>query len=214
TSGANNLGVIERQQFDLQRQSQALSLGQSQRQINFQRAIAGLTAPGLTGEERQARIDQAKIEADYAQKQLNIQKQLFGLGGRQFQITADRNVQDLTRNLELLQQGREVTLKTAVAEKQITALTKLQERENKRISAFYQSAVDATSHVMQLEAQLVANTEVGLNKVGNLVLDQFRKVYRGLTRELQGPTGQGGGGGGTPSKLLAGGALFSTTGAT
>ena len=187
TSGAQNLGVIERQQFDLQRQSQALSFGQSQRQINFQRAIAGLTAPGLTGEERAARIQQAKIEADFAQKQLDIQKKLFGLGGKQFQITADRNVQDLTRQIGLLSEGREVVLKTAVAQKQIQALTLLQARENKRIQTFYQSAVDATSQVMQLEAQLVAATAVGLNKVGTLVLSQFRRVYSGLIDDLQHP---------------------------
>jgi len=184
TNDTRNLGVIERQQFELQRQSQALQLGQTQRQINFNKAIAGFVAPGTTPGERAARIAEAKLEADYAQKQLDIQKKLFGLGGKQFQITADRNVRDLTNQLGLLQAGREVTLKTAVAQKQIQALTALQARENDRIQAFYQAAVNATGQVMQLEAQLVANTEVGLNKVGNLVLTQFRKVYAGLIREL------------------------------
>lgn len=215
TDATSNLGVIERQQFELQRQAQSLSLGQSQRQINFQRAIAGLTAPGLTGEERAARIQQAKIEANYAQKQLDIQKKLFGLGGRQFRISADRNVTDLTRQLGLLSQGREVTLRTAVAAKQVRALTALQDRENKRISLFYQHAVDTTGQVMQLEAQLVANTEVDLNKVGNLVLNQFVKNYRGMIQTLRGLTlvqrtqDQREG----PSGTFATGGVFNTRGA-
>jgi hypothetical protein len=214
TDSSKNLGAIEREQFQLQRESQALSLGQSQRQINFQRAIAGLAAPGLTGEERAARIEQAKLEADYAQKQLDIQKKLFGLGGKQFTITADRNVQDLTNQLGLLQQGREVTLRTAVAAKQVQALTALQARENKRISAFYQSAVEATGQVMQLEAQLVANTEIGLNKVGNLVLEQFRKVYTGLIRDLGGaPPASSGNPNPHPIPTASGG-LFQTKGMT
>lgn len=193
-SNKDNLGVIERQTFMLQRQSQALSMQLSQRQINFQRAQANFQSPGRTSEERAALQEEAKVEADYAQKQLDIQKKLFGLGGRQFDISAKRQVQDLQGSLKLLEQGRTVSLNTAAAEKKIIALTKLQEKENKRVETFYQAAVQRTTDVMDLSAQLVAATGSALNEVGTLVLAQFEKVYSGLINELNGGGGGGGGG--------------------
>lgn len=185
-SNKDNLGVIERQTFLLQRQSQALSMSLSQRQINFSRAQANFQAPGLTSEERAARQEEAKIEADYAQKQLDIQKKLFGLGGKQFDIAAKRQVQDLVGSLKLLEQGRTVTLNTASAEKRIIALTKLQEKENKRIETFYGSAVQRTADVMDLTQQLVAETGSSLAEIGSLVLRQFSVVISGLYKELAG----------------------------
>ena len=187
----DSMGAIERQIFNLQRQSQSLSLGQSQRQINFQRAVAGFQAPGVTSEERQARIDQAKTEADFAQKQLNIQKQLFGLQGRQFSRGAARQVRDLNRQIDLLQQGRDVQISTAVAEKKIQALTKLQAKENKQVETFYAAAVQRTGDVQQKIAELVAATGEGLQKVGKLVLKEFSNGYDGFIAAL--------GAGGNPS---------------
>lgn len=182
----NNLGVLEREQFFLQRRAQMLQLELSQRQINFQRSVAGFTAPGLTGEERAARIQQAKIEADYAQKQLNIQKQLFGLGGKQFTIQASRQVQDLVGQLGLLEKGRVLNIETAVAEKRIRILTVLQEKENKKVQTYYEAAIARTNDILTLEAQLVAATGEALVKVTNQVIDAFRRTYAGITDVLQG----------------------------
>ena len=65
--GGSRLGQMERSQ-------QLLSFGMSQRQINYQVALAGFQAPGLTSEERGARQEQAQIEARYAQRQLNLSR--------------------------------------------------------------------------------------------------------------------------------------------
>lgn len=183
----DNLGVLERQQFLLQKQSQQLGFGQSQRQINFQTAIAGVTAPGQTGEERAARIEQAKLEAKYAQDQLNIAEKLAALGNKGFQISASRNVTDLVRQIGLLEKGREVTLNTAVAEKRILGLSKLQDKENKKVAAFYQAAVEKTNDVMGLAAQLAAATGKALYEVERQVLSTFKDVYGGLIDTLGGP---------------------------
>ena len=59
-------GQLQQQSSEIGYQANQLQLAQSQRQINFQRATAGFTAPGLTPEERAARIEEAKIEADFA----------------------------------------------------------------------------------------------------------------------------------------------------
>jgi hypothetical protein len=180
----NNLGVLEREQFLLQRRAQYMQLALNQRQINFQKAIAGFTAPGLTGEERAARIEQAKIEADYAQKQLNIQKQLAGLQGKQFTIQASRAVTDLVGQLGLLERGRTLTLETAAAEKRIRALTILQEKENKKVTTYYEAAIARTNDIIGLEAQLVASTQEGLVKVTNAAIKAFTNTYNGIINAI------------------------------
>lgn len=189
----NSLGALERQMFDLQREAQALSLAHSQNQINFQKEVAGFTAPGLTGEERAARIKQAKIEADYAQKQLDIQKQLFGLQGKQFTITASRNVQDLVRQISLLEQGRAVTLDTAAAEKRIKALTILQEKENKKVEAYYAAATQRANDIIDLVFDLRAATGEALTDITSKVLKTFGTYFKGMIGIINSYSPGGGG---------------------
>jgi len=74
---------------DLQIQSQNLGFEQTQRQINFSKASAGFTAPGTTPEERAARINEAKIEAEYAQKQLNLQIKIAAQGRAQLKLAKE-----------------------------------------------------------------------------------------------------------------------------
>lgn len=211
-AGKDNLGVLEREQFFLQRRAQFLQLELSQRQINFQRSIAGFTAPGLTGEERAARIQQAKIEADFAQKQLNIQKELAGIQGRQFTIQASRAVTDLVGQLGLLEKGRVLSIETATAEKRIRALTILQEKENKKVQTFYEAAVTRTNDIMTLQAQMVAATGEALVRVTNQVLNAFRQTYSGITATLNGTNAMGGlSGGKSPDERNALGMVQSTT---
>jgi hypothetical protein len=188
-AGKDNLGVLERQQFFLQRRAQLLQFELSQRQINFQVALAGFQAPGQTSEERAARIEEAKAEAGFAQKQLDIQRKLFGLQGRSFQITASRNVRDLVKQIGLLEEGRQVVLSTAAAEKKIRALTLLQEKENKKVQAFYQAAVARTQDVMTEEAKLVAATGKNIREIASDVLDAFAHSYRTMTDIISGGLG-------------------------
>lgn len=186
TGTGNSLGAIQRQQWDLQRESQSLSMGMTQRQINFQKALAGFATPGDTPQERAARIEQAEIEAEYAQKQLNIQKKLFALAGRGFNITASRSVQDLTRQLSLLEEGRKVTLDTMEAEKRIQALTVLQSKENKKVETFYSLAVERTNDIMGEQAKLVAATGKNLAEVGDMVIDVYIDFYKRLVAAING----------------------------
>jgi hypothetical protein len=182
----DNLGAIERQMFNLQREAQSLQMGQTQRQINFQQAIAGFSAPGLTGEERAARARQAKIEADFAQKQLNIQKELFGLQGKQFNTQANRNVTDLTAQLALLEKGRAITLDTAAAEKRIKALTVLQERENKKVETYYAAAVERTNDIIGLIFDIRAATGEAMAGVAKAVFDQMENFFKALPSIISG----------------------------
>lgn len=182
--GNQNLGRIQREQFMLQRESQALSLELSQRQINYQVALANFQAPGLSSEEREARKQAAKIEAEYAQKQLDIQKQLFGLSGKGFEISASRNVQDLVGQLNLLEKGRVLNVETAVAEKKILYLTKLQEKENKKVEAYYSAAVEATNDVISLTQDLASQTGKSMSELARDVIKAYVAVIRGIQDNL------------------------------
>jgi uncharacterized protein YdbL (DUF1318 family) len=73
----SEIGALERQNMLLQRRLQLLQFEQQQRSINFQVAVAGFQSAGLTGEERSARLDIARREAEIQQKMLNINKQMF-----------------------------------------------------------------------------------------------------------------------------------------
>lgn len=105
--GQNNLGAVQREQT-------MLGFGLQQKQINFSVAMAGFQAPGLTSEERAARQEEARIEAKYAQKQLNLSRQGFG-------IEASRGVTDTSKARNILQVEWETQKQIATYNKNIAA---------------------------------------------------------------------------------------------
>jgi hypothetical protein len=190
-------------QAELQLKAQSLQMDLSQRQINFNKAIAGFTVPGLTPEEQAARVEQAKVEADYAQKQLDIQKEV-AKGAReqlgyareqaglmreiaqntasqqdnQFAITkeeASRAVTDIQNQLALLQKGRAITIDTAGAEAAIQRLTKAQSRLISQAQTYLEEGQKARDAVLDDTASLMATTGKGF---GELV-GQVSKAWSG-----------------------------------
>lgn len=180
----NNVGYLQKQEFLLNRQSQQLSFQMTQRQINFQTALAGFQAPGITGQERAARMAEAKLEAEYAQKQLNIQKELFNLGGDQFMAQAARQVTDLQKQIGLMVRGRELALDTSKATKDIDALNTRLGIVKGQADLIYQAAVAKREAMHQDMAELVAATGKDLNKVASDVVQAYIKVYRGLRNAI------------------------------
>jgi hypothetical protein len=140
-AGKSYLGVLEGQNLALSRQAQLLQFGLSQRQINFQKAVAGFTVPGLTPAEQNARVQEAKIEAEYAQKQLNIQKQMFQNQVKIVDIQNLRQGADLVKQIALLQQGRQVTIDTQAAQEKLDRLNKRQQQLVARVGT-YITAID------------------------------------------------------------------------
>jgi hypothetical protein len=209
---ASGLGQIQAEQFLLQRESQALSLGLSQKQINLQMAMASFTAPGDTPEERAARIEQAKIEADYAQKQLNIQKQLYGLEGKSFRIQADRSVYDLTKQLTLLTQGRAITINDALAQKKIAALNLQMGREMKIVNAVFNDAQTRANDMLGLTSKFANELVQDAATVFNKIMAYYKSYYEMLpVGGGYSPVGGTGGGGG---KRNASGFLGTVSGET
>ena len=181
-------GGLEGQNVALQRQLQLLQFELQQRQINFSVAAAGFVAPGTTPEERAARIDEAKAEAAFAQKQLDIQKQLAGNQFKGIQITTSRDVTDLVKQIGLLQQGREVTISTAAASKALDILNKKQSLLTEQAGTYIeegvkitQAALDAASQVQQQTgkgfASILSQTASAWGIFGN----QAKVILDGLT---------------------------------
>lgn len=178
--GGSGLGGIQGQEWALQRESTALGLGMSQRQINFQTAVAGITAPGLTGEERAARIEQAKIEAAYAQKQLDIQKKLYGLEGRAFRITADRSVYDLSRQIGLLTEGRAITIDDTLAQKRIRALNIQMGKEMKIVNSIFGQAQTRANDMLDLTGKFAAELGKDVSTLFDQLITYYEDFYNNL----------------------------------
>jgi hypothetical protein len=149
------LGILQRQQVMIDRQNQALSLRAqqisielSQLQINFQKSIAGFEAPGVTAEERAARIEQAKIEANWAQKQLDIQKEQAKLAQKSFRLnikifdeTVSRQITDLKAALGLLDKSYVTQVSIQLNEKEIAELEKRRSRVAKSLNRLMEEGI-------------------------------------------------------------------------
>jgi len=168
--GGSRLGIIERRQYELGResgalglQSQGLSLAMNQRQINFQTALAGFQAVGISGEERAARMEEAKAEAKFAQQQQDIatallaiaQKQ-FGLEGQAFGIQTTRQVADLEAQREILQASHALEQEQLAAQKHIVALGMKQARLQQDAQSLFGQATNNFNNKLQLAASFTA----------------------------------------------------------
>jgi hypothetical protein len=164
-------------------QSQALQLAQNQRQINFQVAAAGFTAPGTTPEERAARIEEAKAEANFAQqqqdistKQFDIAKQQFGIEQEQFGISKQQYALDGAA-LAIAQQ------QFALTQQQYNLSVAQFNNQQAIIDAQNQRAVtDLSIQEKLIDAAKTAQQQLALNE----------KTIDGLNRALQAEMEQAG----------------------
>jgi hypothetical protein len=156
-------------------------------------AVAGFQAPGVTPEERQANVKAAQIEAEYAQKQLDIQQKIFG---NQVQIVDIQNLRagaDLAAQIGLLLQGRQVTIDTAVAEEKLLRLQALQQEQVAQASTYLTKvdnlAAAAFSEIRALETAAAR----AMGSAAQQVIKAYTVVITSITRQLNaslpGPNG-------------------------
>lgn len=219
---ASRLGILERENLLLGRQAQLMQFSLSQRQINFNTAMAGFTVPGLTPAEQNARVQEAKIEADFAQKQLNIQKEMFQ---NQVQIVDIGNLRqgyDLVKQISLLQQGREVTIDTAAAQQKLDRLQRKQSILVEQAGAYIEKTNAQVAAAMGEMAAIEATTGQAISKtMAQGILAAYsvgRAFFMGISGGFLGnstaaPAGVGPGDN-RERKMNAQGAVFSTTGTT
>lgn len=152
---STELGTLERANLLLGRQSQMLSFVISQKQINFNLAVAGFQVPGQTAAEQAANVAQAKVEASYAQKQLDIQKQMFGNQVQIVDIGNLRQGSDLLRQIGLMTQGRKVQLLDAADQQVLQRLQATQQNLMNDASAQFAKwtsmVAQADANIMQVE---------------------------------------------------------------
>lgn len=79
-SGASEIGQLEKLNLLDQRRLQMLQFQQSQRALNYQRALAGFQYEGDTPEEAADRARIAREQTKYQQQELNINRRMFGRG--------------------------------------------------------------------------------------------------------------------------------------
>ena len=216
--GGSQLGQLQREQYQLNRESQRLQLESqqlanemAQRQINFQVAIAGFQAPGITGQERAARMEEARVEASFAQRQLGIQVQQTGIAGQQygvegqiFAIQTQIAVQDLEAQRGILIQSHALELEQLAVQKQIAALTQRQAIVMGRAQSIFAEASGA------FDAQLNAASGFVAQFSGTLAAG-IGAVRRALSI-LGGSNAPATGAQKARTRVHAGGALFDTMG--
>jgi hypothetical protein len=162
---SDNLGYYERQNILLGRQSQELSFQLSQRQINLQLAIAGFMAPGETPEERAARMQEAQLEAQYAQKQLDIQKQMFGNEVNIVDIGNLRQAVDLGQQLYLLTTGRQITIDTAKVEAAMKYLDAAQQPYLNKAQTWLTEGAQAATTIINDSAAIFNQTGAAFGQI-------------------------------------------------
>lgn len=167
------LGGYEGQNIALGRQLQLLEQSMAQRQINFKLAMAGFTAPGDTPEQRQARIDEAKLEAAYAQKQLDIQKKMSANQFSVVKISAGRSITDLSAQISLLTEGKSLAIDTYAAQKAISDLTAQEDILLEKA----QSRVTEGQKAAGIWMQAVTDFESATGKAFDKISPEFNKIF-------------------------------------
>lgn len=168
-----------------------LQLQQRQRQINFQRAIAGFVTPGQTPEEIAARQEEARLEANFAQRQqdigvrqldnqregVDLQRESLGISREQFaiqqamiQVSAERAVGDLARGIALLQEQAQVTVQLQVNSDAIEAYQAVLEEQRAQIEEVIQEAYSVQQQVMSNAAALAAQYGGRITEWNNILI--------------------------------------------
>ena len=212
--GASHLGVLERQNVELSRQSEALQRMLQQRQINFQLATAGFIVAGQSPEERAARIKDARTQAEFAQKQLDIQKKAANNNIKIFDLQNVNAARDALAAIGLLREGRSVTINTKVAEEKLQRLQKLQ-ADNVKRAGKYLEAVEGEASIAQSEIyKLEAAYGKAVDGITRLTIQNFIKFVRQLASNMPFTASYGPNDLGSNRRGYAAGGVFSTTGRT
>ena len=168
-----------------------LQLQQRQRQINFQRAIAGFVTPGQTPEEIAARQEEARLEANFAQRQqdigvkqldnqresvslareqLGISREQFAIQQAMIQVSAERAVGDLGRAIGLLQEQAQVTVQLQVNADAVAAYQEVLEEQKAQIESVIQEAYSVQQTVMSNAAALAAQYGGRITEWNNILI--------------------------------------------
>lgn len=198
---ATHLGILnaenlayDRQLTRLGRRSQALSLEMNQRQINFQRALAGFQAPGQTPGEAAAQARQGEIEADYAQQQQDIAQEQFGIQGKQInnsiQIVDEQNLrafQDALKDFQLFQDNFKLQKQSEALSDYAARVQQLQSNILQDVQTEIGAMQSAASAQDQVTADIFQQGSDTLTKTAKAVDEAFREVGKNFREHMDLP---------------------------
>lgn len=204
TVQASRVGVLENQNLRLTRESQVLGFTQAQNQLNFQTAMAGFSAPGLTGEERAARMEQAKRETAIQQRQLDIGKTV---SANQYEITTTLNQRafdDAKFQLESLPRDLDLQVHIQLDQQQMAVLEQNRQNITADIQAYATAGNAFISMVNSTLTTLEAAGDLYFKGLAQSVQDSFAQAFGTDPFHVGTPTGTGagragGGSWGTPT---------------
>lgn len=218
SSSYDNLGAYQGQLILLQRQSAQLQLENQQlglntdelsqqlavlqlqlqqRQLNFRIALAGFATPGQTPQEIAARTREAEIEANFAQRQLNIRREILRnqreilannrqqVGIQEQALPLQFKIQDITlqrdyvtaRNaLGLLTRARQVNINVAGATEALSAVNNEIAVARDELQAYVQQATEFQSSLIGDMVQYVGTFSSGTGKLLNAAQDFFAGI--------------------------------------
>jgi hypothetical protein len=237
---ASTLGILQKKNLerqreiqDIQRVGEAEQLTLNRRQINYQKAVAGFATPGMSPGEAAAQVKQAQLEADFQERQLNRQEDIFRITGEMIpderKIVDEQNLralQDALADFQIFQDRFTLDQDTALVAQNIADAQAAQAL----LSQDMQSMLGALQQVQQTETSMVVdafNQGVDtLDKTAREVKRVFNEVAADFSDNfnvvITGRRRRGGGGGasntteGTGDNIgrYAGGFLGNVSGAT
>lgn len=181
---ASNLGVQERIVLEKSRELTLLGQELTQRQINFRIAQAGFGTQGMTGAERAAINEQARYEAEIAQRQLDLQKDITGA---QFQIVDEQNLralQDAIYDLQKFQEDYEINIRL----RGINEVIALIDKARGQLSSEAAIIMDEFKSIEQLQISTAATIAQQTGEIFNDVLAKARKTINQIRQELASAT--------------------------
>jgi hypothetical protein len=180
--GASKVGQREAQNLALSRESQLLGFNQQQNALNLQTALAGFGTQGLTGEERAARMEQAKKEAAIQQRQLDIGRTVAGNQYANTKEINERSLSDAEFQLNSLFRQRDLVVDIQIDQQQMAEL----EKTRQNILADIGSYTAAGNAAISAESQFITQFETAtgtiltnVEKIAKAFEDAFGPVPKG-----------------------------------
>lgn len=196
TAKVEELGRLQRAQMMNSREQERLSLRMSQRQINFNLALAKIQVPGATPAEMAAQVAFAKQRANEEQAMHDLNKEGFDLGVSIQDIEINRAVTDQIAQLKQEFEGFHLNVETADVERTLPILQATMDSELAVVDrfktqglAFEQTLLDAHTALETASGQFVDTFDISVQEVLDKIVEIQTLLNGGITPTGTTPSG-------------------------
>ncbi len=174
-SGGSEIGQMERKNLLAQRELTLLQQMMAQRQLNYQRALAGFTYEGATPEEAADRRRIAAEQAKDSQKGLDLQK---GISATSFALVDKQNIRqyrDAVKETQLLVKRMESERMVQILSQKIERTSRLQAQFEGEIGVFLQKGQALEKAGWDLATNVA-------DAVGGLIVDVYDDSLKAIKK--------------------------------